>query len=239
MLEYLIKSNILSSIPLPKIQSHFSRLSKNCCLSSSLSIGTEGFAPSPAMWKHGRSKHGSSMIHSVWGLYARTMFTPTMFSRVRQADPYLKGWDSLGQGGYLNFSTRDSWLCRFFLCELASSRARATNRHIHADSRVHTDTDKRPLKVQSLRVWIQLSRFRIRKLALDVGYGQITAYIIGLGNSMLLITKPLATSTWCEFGIASADHRPKRPWLAPCSSSSSPSAPSARVPWQPGGIKIG
>ena len=54
----------------------------------------------PAMWKHGWSKHGSSRIRWIqtWTIeilwyrvfegnyYARTMFTPTMFSRARDTE---------------------------------------------------------------------------------------------------------------------------------------------------------
>ena len=56
--------------------------------------------PSPATWKHGWSKHGSSTTPSKHSIpqdlcspyfnltnYARTMFTPTMFSRRRHPDP--------------------------------------------------------------------------------------------------------------------------------------------------------
>ena len=59
----------------------------------------------PATWKHGWSKHGSSIVPSnpskAQDLYspclnltnsARTMFTPTMFSRRRPSSASRRGW---------------------------------------------------------------------------------------------------------------------------------------------------
>ena len=78
----------------------------------------------PATWKHGWSKHGSSIIPSKHSIpqdlhslylnltnYARAMFTPTMFSRRRKTGGRrgVRGWPASRRG-------RDNMYIYIYIC---------------------------------------------------------------------------------------------------------------------------